>query len=72
LANRLGGFSFFITEEQVKTLPLVFTKGSKKRLLEIFELLRNEPAPITCNKTESVAVKQEYKESIEGPDDLPF
>ena len=41
LYDRLQGFSFYITEEQLKTLPLVFRSGSLERLLEIMELLRN-------------------------------
>ena len=35
LFTRLQGFSFFITEEQIKTLPLKFRNGSAERLLEI-------------------------------------
>ena len=35
LFTRLQGFSFFITEEQLKTLPLKFRTGSAERLLEI-------------------------------------
>ena len=40
LAERLAGFSFFITEEQVRNLPLSFVLGSRERLLEIFHLCR--------------------------------
>lgn len=40
LAERLAGFSFYITEEQVRNLPLNFTSGSRERLLEIFHLCR--------------------------------
>lgn len=82
LADRLAGFSFFITEEQVKTLPLVFSKGSRERLLEIFELLRNEPAPPPCNNPKDVTVRcdnqnpfadnQYNNESTEDTYDLPF
>lgn len=36
----LQGFSFFITEEQIKTLPLRFRNGSAERLLEIMFQLR--------------------------------
>lgn len=35
LHTRLQGFSFFITEEQLQTLPLKFRSGSAERLLEI-------------------------------------
>ena len=35
LFTRLQGFSFFITEEQLKTLPLKFRSGSTERLLDI-------------------------------------
>lgn len=41
LAPRLQGFSFFITEEQLKTLPLKFRNGSAERLLEILHLLNS-------------------------------
>ena len=37
---RLQGFSFYITEEQLKTLPLKFRSGSAERLLEIMCQLR--------------------------------
>ena len=40
LSSRLAGFSFFITEEQLQKLELKFVLGSKKRSLEIFELIR--------------------------------
>lgn len=40
LSHRLGGFSFYITEEQLKTLPLKFISGSRERSLEILEILR--------------------------------
>lgn len=40
LFTRLQGFSFFITEEQLKTLPLKFRCGSAERLLEIMCQLR--------------------------------
>ena len=33
--TRLQGFSFFITEEQLRTLPLKFRSGSAERLLDI-------------------------------------
>ena len=43
---RLQGFSFFITEEQLKTLPLKFRNGSAERLLEIMCQLRSPVYPI--------------------------
>ena len=46
LFTRLQGFSFFITEEQLKTLPLKFRSGSAKRLLEIMCQLRSPVYPI--------------------------
>ena len=46
LFTRLQGFSFFITEEQLKTLPLKFRTGSAKRLLEIMCQLRSPVYPI--------------------------
>ena len=46
LFNRLQGFSFFITEEQLKTLPLKFRCGSAERLLEIICQLRSPVYPI--------------------------
>lgn len=46
LFTRLQGFSFFITEEQLKTLPLKFRTGSAERLLEIMCQLRSPVYPI--------------------------
>lgn len=46
LYTRLQGFSFFITEEQLKTLPLKFRSGSAKRLLDIMMTLRSPIYPI--------------------------
>ena len=46
LFTRLQGFSFFITEEQLKTLPLIFRNGSAERLLEIMCQLRSPVYPI--------------------------
>ncbi len=40
LCERLAGFSFFITELQLKNLPLNFISGSRERSLEIMELIR--------------------------------
>ena len=44
--TRLQGFSFFITEEQLQTLPLNFRSGSAERLLEIMCKLRSPLYPI--------------------------
>ena len=41
LYDRLQGFSFYITEEQLRTFPLKFRSGSLERLLTILELLRD-------------------------------
>ena len=47
LFTRLQGFSFFITEEQLKTLPLKFrNNGSAERLIEIICQLRSPVNPI--------------------------
>lgn len=46
LFTRLQGFSFFITEEQIKTLPLKFRNGSTERILEIMRQLRSPVYPI--------------------------
>ena len=46
LFTRLQGFSFFITEEQLKTLPLKFRSGSAERLLDIIRQLRSPVYPI--------------------------
>ena len=45
LFTRLQGFSFFITEKQLKTLPLKFRNGSAERLLEIMCSLRSTVYP---------------------------
>ena len=44
--TRLQGFSFFITEEQLQTLPLKFRRGSAERLLEIMCNLRSPLYPM--------------------------
>ncbi len=44
--TRLQGFSFFITEEQIQTLPLKFRSGSAERLLEIMRKLRSPLYPM--------------------------
>ena len=41
LYTRLQGFSFFITEEQLQTLPLKVRSGSAERLLDIMRQLRS-------------------------------
>lgn len=41
LANRIQGFSFFITEEEIKKSNLKFVNGSKERVLEIIKLIRD-------------------------------
>ena len=46
LYTRLQGFSFFITEEQLKTLPLKFRSGSVERVLDIMRKLRSPVYPI--------------------------
>lgn len=46
LYDRLQGFSFFITEEQLHTLPLKFRSGSAERLLEIMRQLRSPLYPM--------------------------
>ena len=46
LFTRFQGFSFFITEEQIKTLPLKFRSGSAERLLDIIRQLRSPVYPI--------------------------
>jgi hypothetical protein len=44
--TRLQGFSFFITEEQIQTLPLKFRSGSAERLLEVMCKLRSPLYPM--------------------------
>ena len=46
LYTRLQGLSFFITEEQLQTLPLKFRSGSAERLIEIMCKLRSPLYPI--------------------------
>lgn len=40
LSTRITGFSFYITEQQMKEFPLDFLSGSRERCLEILELIR--------------------------------
>ncbi len=46
LYTRLQGFSFFITEEQLHTLPLKFRSGNAERVLDIMRKLRSPVYPI--------------------------
>ena len=46
LFTRLQGFSFFITEEQLNTLPLKFRSGSAERVLNIIDIIRNLRSPV--------------------------
>lgn len=46
LFTRLQGFSFFITEEQLKTLPLKFRTGSAERVIDIMRKLRSPLYPM--------------------------
>lgn len=46
LYTRLQGFSFFITEEQLQTIPLKFRSGSAERLLDIMRKLRSPLYPM--------------------------
>lgn len=73
LAKRLMGFSFFITEEEVERLNLNFVEGSKERLLEIFQLIRDANC-VKC--TSSHSNNNVFNESESQPsdvvDDLPF
>ena len=46
LFTRLQGFSFNITEEQLKTLPLKFRSGSAERVLDIIRKLHSPVYPI--------------------------
>ena len=46
LFTRLQGFSFFITEDQLKSLPIKFRSGSVERVLEIMRLLRSPLYPM--------------------------
>ena len=46
LYSRLQGFSFFITEEQLKTLSLKYRSGSAERVLDIMRQLRSPLYPM--------------------------
>ena len=41
LEHRLGGFTCYITAEQIQSLPISIQHGSKDRLLEILKLSKN-------------------------------
>ena len=49
LADRMDGYSFFITEEEVQSWNINFISGSKERLLEIFRLIRESNQNIINN-----------------------
>lgn len=75
LANRLAGFSFYVTEDEIRTLPLKFVNGSKERLLEFFQLIRDEQTMTSSKKVEvaeAISVKQENNQTSDDVDDLPF
>lgn len=40
LSNRIQGYTFFITEAELKEWNINFTQGSKQRLLKVFHLFR--------------------------------
>lgn len=76
LAHRLMGFSFFITEEEVEKLNLDFVGGSRKRLLEIFQLIRDANS-VRCTSSCNIDnVFNDNKKNESQPsdevDDLPF
>lgn len=73
LANRLMGFSFFITEEEVEKLNLDFVGGSRKRLFEIFQLIRDANRVKCTNSHNNNNVFNESKgRTADAVDDLPF
>lgn len=73
LAERLMGFSFYITKDELETLPLTFVRGSRERLVDIFRLLREEQSkPVVYPKQKSTPAFPECSQTTEGPDDLPF
>lgn len=73
LANRLAGFSFYITKEEVKNLKLDFVAGSKERLLEIFQLIK-ETESVQCTSSSHIDSENKISESLpsNAVDDLPF
>lgn len=73
LSNRLMGFSFFITEEEVENLNLNFAAGSKERLLEIFQLIRDANSVKCTNSHNNNNVFNESEgRTADAVDDLPF
>lgn len=73
LANRLMGFSFFITEEEVEKLNLNFVSGSRKRLLEIFQLIRDaNSVKRTYPHNNNNVFNESEGHTSDGCDDLPF
>lgn len=73
LANRLMGFSFYITKEELETLPLTFVCGSRERLVDIFRLICEEQSkPVVYPEQGSTPVFPECSQTAEEPDDLPF
>ena len=69
--------AYVITEDEVDKLNLKFVAGSKKRLLEIFQLLRNASvervhveSPMTENKDDAKDANDAF--SLGDPCDLPF
>ena len=46
LFTRLQGFSFFITEEQLRVLPLKFRTGSAQHVIDIMRKLRSPLYPM--------------------------
>lgn len=53
LYDRLQGFSFYITEKQLNTFPIVFRSGSKEEILAIMEKLRNRDYSLDDEETET-------------------
>lgn len=63
LYPRIQGFSFFITEDQLKTLPLTFRSGSAERILKIMHKHRNpieipKDIPVNLHEKERASEKK--------------
>ena len=43
VANRLSGFTFYITKDELEKLNLKFVAGSRKRLIDSIRILKGEP-----------------------------
>lgn len=73
LANRLAGFSFYITKEEIENLKLDFVARSKERLLEIFQLIK-EADSVQCTSSSHIEHEEKISESQPSNvvDDLPF